>query len=94
MDAAGHPVGEGDAEAQARSALASLKLVVEACGGTMADIVKITVFTTDLAHRAAIGKARAEFFPAGEMPASTFLVISSLADPRYLVEIEAVAMIG
>ncbi len=93
MDAAGTPIAEGDAGAQARAALSSLQRVVEACGGTLADIVKITVFTTDLAHRAAIGAARNEFFPAGEMPASTFLVVSSLADPRYLVEIEAVAMI-
>lgn len=93
MDAAGAPVHEGDAGAQARAALASLKSVVEAAGGSMSDIVKITVFTTDLAHRAAIGAARAEFFPAGEMPASTFLVVSSLADPRWLVEIEAVAML-
>lgn len=93
MDAQGNPLGEGDAAAQARGALASLQRVVEACGGTLADVVKITVFTTDLAHRAAIGAARAEFFPAGEMPASTFVVVSSLADPRWLVEIEAVAVI-
>jgi enamine deaminase RidA (YjgF/YER057c/UK114 family) len=93
MDAAGKPLHEGDAGAQATAALQSLKRVVEACGGTMEDIVKITVFTTDLAHRAAIGAARGEFFKPGEMPASTFLAVSSLADPRFLVEIEAVAMI-
>lgn len=93
MDARGAPLHEGDAGAQARAALASLKTVVEAAGGSMADIIKLTVFTTDLAHRAAIGLARAEFFPAGDMPGSTFLVVSSLADPRWLVEIEAVAMI-
>ena len=93
MDAAGKPIHEGDAKAQARAALTGLKTVVEACGGSMQDIVKITVFTTDLAHRPAIAEARSEFFPAGEMPASTFLVVSSLADPHYLVEIEAVAML-
>ncbi|MCZ2109977.1 MAG: RidA family protein [Dehalococcoidia bacterium] len=94
MDASGAPLNEGDAGAQARVALASLKAVVETAGGSMDDIVKITIFTTDLAHRAAISAARSEFFAAGEMPASTFLVVSSLADPRWLVEIEAVAMIG
>jgi len=93
MDAQGNPVGEGDVAAQTTGALESMKRVVEACGGTMDDIVKLTVFTTDLAYRAAIGAARAPFFRAGEMPASTFLVVSSLADPRWLVEIEAVAMI-
>ena len=93
MDAQGNPIGEGDAGAQTTGALESMKRVVEACGGTMADIVKLTVFTTDLSYRPAIGAARAPFFAAGEMPASTFLVVSSLADPRWLVEIEAVAMI-
>ena len=92
MDAAGKPLG-GDAKAQAHAALTSLKTIVEACGGSLQDIVKITIFTTALAHRADIAAARAEFFPAGEMPASTFLVVSSLADPNWLVEIEAVAMI-
>lgn len=93
MDEAGKPVHEGHAGAQAKVALQSLKRVVEACGGTMQDIVKITVFTTDLAHRPAIGAARSEFFREGEMPASTFLVVKSLAAPEWLVEIEAVAMI-
>lgn len=93
MDDKGAPLHEGDAGAQARAALQSMKTVVEAAGGAMADIVKITIFVTDLAHRAALGPIRGEFFPSGEMPASTFLVVSSLADPRFLVEIEAVAMI-
>ncbi len=93
MDPQGNPLHEGDAGAQATGALESMKRVVEACGGTMDDIVKLTAYTTDLANRAAIGAARAPFFKAGEMPASTFLVVSSLADPRWLVEIEAVAMI-
>jgi enamine deaminase RidA (YjgF/YER057c/UK114 family) len=84
---------EGDAGAQARAAFEGLRAVAVAAGGSLADIVKLTIFTTDLAHRAAIGEARNAFFPAGEMPGSTFLVVSSLADPRYLVEIEAVAMI-
>lgn len=93
MDAQGNPTNVGDVAGQARSALQHLKQVVEACGGTMDDVVKITIFTTDLAHRAAIGPVRGEFFKEGQMPASTFLVISSLARPEFLIEIEAVAMI-
>lgn len=86
-------VGEGDVGRQTEQALQNLRTVLAACGGTLDDVVKITVFTTDLAHRPAIGAARAAAFRAGEMPASTFVVVSSLADPRFLVEIEAVAMI-
>jgi enamine deaminase RidA (YjgF/YER057c/UK114 family) len=93
LDADGSLVGEGDVAAQANQVLANLKAVVTACGGTMDDIVKITVFTTDIAHRPALAEARKKHFRSGHFPASTFLVVSSLADPRFLVEIEAVAMV-
>ena len=55
----------------------------------MADTAKIQVFVTSLDYRAAVGKVRAEFFP-DDPPVSTFLVISSLAEPGFLVEVEAV----
>jgi enamine deaminase RidA (YjgF/YER057c/UK114 family) len=93
LDPDGNLVGEGDVGAQAAQVLANIKSAVTACGGTMDDVVKITVFTTDLAHRPAIAEARQRHFRPGHYPASTFLVVSSLADPRFLVEIEAVAMI-
>ena len=92
-DADGNIVGEGDVARQVEQVLANLKQVVVASGGSMDDIVKLTVFTTDLAYRPAIAEARARHFRPGQYPASTFLVVSSLADPRYLVEIEAVAMV-
>ena len=55
----------------------------------MADTAKIQVFVTSLDYRSAVGKVRAEFFPDAP-PVSTFLVISSLADPDFLVEVEAI----
>jgi 2-iminobutanoate/2-iminopropanoate deaminase len=72
---------------------ANIKSVVEACGGTMADIVKINVYVTDISYRPAIAAARGKHFADGQFPASTFVVISALAQPQFLVEIEAVAMI-
>ena len=94
QDAAGNVVGEGDIAAQVEQVFMNLRTVVNAAGGSMEDIVKITVFTTDLKNRPAIAAARTKYFRAGQMPASTFLVVSSLADARFLVEIEAVAMVG
>ena len=93
LDGQGRLVGEGDAGAQAEQVYQNLRMVVEACGGSMADIVKLTIYTTDLAYRPAIAAARQRHFPDGQFPASTFVVISSLAQPQFLVEIEAVAMI-
>ena len=93
QDAAGKLVGEGDIAAQVAQVFHNLRTVVSACGGTMDDIVKINVYTTDLGYRPAIAEARMKHFRPGQMPASTFVVVSSLADPRMLVEIEAVAVI-
>ena len=93
LDGAGKLVGEGDGAAQAEQAFRNLRTVVEACGGTTDDIVKITIFVTDAAYRPALAAARQRFFPSGQYPASTYLVVSALAVPALLVEVEAVAMI-
>ena len=82
---------EGDAEAQARQVLANLSRVVAAAGASLDDVVKTTVYLIDLADRAAVGRVRAEVF-GDPPPASTLLVVQSLADPAFLVEIEAVAV--
>jgi enamine deaminase RidA (YjgF/YER057c/UK114 family) len=94
IDGGGKLVGEGDAAAQTEQVFANLKTVVEAAGGTMADIVKLTIYVTDAAYRPAVAAARQKHFAAGQYPASTYLVISGLALPQLLVEIEAIAVVG
>jgi enamine deaminase RidA (YjgF/YER057c/UK114 family) len=93
LDAEGKLVGENDAAAQTEQVFENLQAVVEGCGGTMGDIVKITIFVTDPSYRPAVAAARLKWFKEGEWPASTYLVVSALAVPTMLVEIEAVAMI-
>ena len=93
LDATGRLVGEGDAAAQAEQAFQNLRTVVEACGGRMDDIVKITIFVTDASFRPAVAAARQRHFAKGAYPASTYLVVSGLAVPQLLVEVEAVAML-
>jgi reactive intermediate/imine deaminase len=90
----GNLVGEGDIEAQVAQVWQNLKSVLAYAGGSVDDIVKITVFTTDLGYRPAIAAAREKVFPNGRYPASTFLVVQSLARPELLVEIEAIAVLG
>jgi len=84
---------EADAYAQSVSCLEKIQALVEAAGGTMSDVVKISVFLTDIKHRAAFSKARAEFFP-GRKPCSTMVGISALARSGLVVEVEAIAHIG
>ena len=93
VDPEGNAVGEGDIEAQVAQVWQNLKSILGFAGGTVEDIVKITVFTTDIAYRPAIAAARDLAFPNGRYPASTFLVVKGLARPELLVEIEAIAVL-
>jgi enamine deaminase RidA (YjgF/YER057c/UK114 family) len=88
-DAHGNIVFKGDPEGQTRQVLENMKKVVEGAGGRMEDIAKTTVFITDIRYRDAVGRVRQAFFK-GDPPANTLLVVSGLADPEFLVEIEAI----
>ena len=89
VDKDGNIVSPGNAEAQTRQVMENLKRVIEEAGGKMENVAKTTVYATNLEDRRPIGEVRKEYFP-GEPPVNTFLVISSLAQPDFLVEIEAV----
>ena len=90
----GETVGIGDARAQTVQIFENLKAVLEAANSGLELIGKITIFTTNLDYRSAIAEGRNQFFESiGHYPASTFVVISSLVSPDWLVEIEAVAMV-
>ncbi len=85
--------GAADEYGQAKAIFAKIRHLVEAAGGTMADITKVTIFVTDISRREEVWRARREFF-AGNFPASTLVQVAALADPSLKVEIEAVAHIG
>ena len=88
----GQLVGRGDIRAQTRKTLQNLQAVLAEAGATMDDVVKVTVFVTNLSeHFAAIHEIRAEFF-ASAYPASTLVEVSQLVDPEMLIEIEAIAV--
>ena len=89
----GQLVGRGDIHAQTRKVLENVQSVLAEAGGTMSDVVKVTVFVTNLAeHFSAIHEVRAEFF-SSDYPASTLVEVSRLVDPDMLIEIEAVAVV-
>jgi len=80
----------GTAEGQIAQAFANLRAVLRAHGMDYADVVKSTAFLTDRAHISAYRAARDAIF-AEHAPAATLLVVAGLADPRWVVEIEAEA---
>ena len=88
LDARSNLVGE-DAAAQTEQIMRNMALVLEAAGATFADVLKVTVYLTDIRDRAAINPVRQRHF--GETrPASTLIEVSALAIPGMKVEIEAV----
>jgi 2-iminobutanoate/2-iminopropanoate deaminase len=84
---------EGDEYAQAKVIFTKIRNLLAAAGGSMADVVKVTIFVTDITQREKVWQARREFF-TGNVPASTLVQVAALANPSLKVEIEAVAHIA
>jgi 2-iminobutanoate/2-iminopropanoate deaminase len=82
----------GDFKGQARGAYEAIKALVESQGGTMANVIKITTYVTDMRYRLDLAPLREEFF-GKKGPASTLIEISALAHPDWMIEIEAIAVI-
>jgi 2-iminobutanoate/2-iminopropanoate deaminase len=89
-DAGGHLVGRGDMAEQTRQCIRNLRTVLEAAGGTLDDIVSLTVYTTDLREFRNIVAAREEFFRL-KLPTSTIVEVNHLAEPGLLIEFQAIA---
>jgi 2-iminobutanoate/2-iminopropanoate deaminase len=86
-------VGPGDdVAAQTRATLDRVKAIVEAGGATMANVVKCTVFLTDIADYAAMNEAYRPYFPDPKPARSTFQIVS-LAGATSKVEIECIAVV-
>ncbi len=87
------PLAGMDEYEQAKVCLIKIRRLIEAAGGSMADIVKVTIFVTDIRNREEVWRARREFF-SGNFPVSTLVEVSALAAPEMTVEIEAVGVLG
>lgn len=82
----------GDFPAQARATYRALKAQVEAAGGTLANVVKLNTYLVDIRHRNDLAVIREEFF-GKRGPASTLVGVTALAQPGWLIEVEAIAVI-
>jgi 2-iminobutanoate/2-iminopropanoate deaminase len=88
----GEIVGKGDIKAQARQALENIKAIVEAAGGTLRDVTRTTVYLTDLGNYNGMNEVYRTYFPV-EPPARATVRVD-LANPEFLIEIEATAVLG
>ena len=85
-------VGKDEYE-QSKQIFSRIERIIKAAGGTMDNLVKMTVFVVNIKNNTDVWRARREFF-TGDFPASTLVEVRSLAKPEVLVEIEAVAWLG
>lgn len=92
LDTQGNVVGKGDIKAQTRQVLENLKAILTSVGATLDNIVKVTVFLTDLQNFEAVTQVRMEYFK-GTPPASTLVGVTALVSPDFLIEIEAIAVV-
>jgi 2-iminobutanoate/2-iminopropanoate deaminase len=92
LSADGKLVGEGDFEAQCRQALANLRTVLSQVNATFDNVVKVTVYFTDITNLPTYRNVKAEFV-TGPQPASTALEVKGLAFPGLMFEIEAIAVL-
>lgn len=93
-DEAGKVVGSGDIQLQLDQTWRNIRGVLSSMGLAMSDVIKLVTYTTDPRFKNEITAAKMVQFSDSPPPASTFLVVSGLADPELLVEIEVIAVMS
>ena len=87
-------IGAGDARRQAEQCWKNIEFILRAAGGQLADIVKVTIFLKDTRYAAAERDVREGLFQEGRYPIATQVQVVNLAHPDFLMEIDAIAVLG
>ena len=85
--------GVGDIAAQTRQVCENLKAAVEEAGGTLDDICRVDVYVRNMEHFEVIHQVRRAYFKS-PAPASTMVEVTKMTSPDYLIEINAIAVLG
>ena len=92
MDAEGQLVGRGDFRAQVEQVFANLGAALDAAGADFGDVVKLGFYVLDVANLPIAREVRDRYVNVGQPPASTAVQVSSLVQPDWLVEVDAIAV--
>jgi enamine deaminase RidA (YjgF/YER057c/UK114 family) len=95
VDAQGALVGEGDLRAQTEQVFANLQTALAAAQASFVDVVKLTTFVVNLTPEAlaTVREVRKRYLDAERLPTSTLVGVTVLANPAWLIEIEAIAVL-
>ena len=91
-DRKGHIV-KNDIQAQFRQAIENTRIALEAVGAKPEHVVRVTLYLLDMRQKSALDKLRDDFF-GPDWPAAVAIGVTALASPDYLVEMDAIAVIG
>lgn len=92
LDEKGEIVGKGDFEKQAHKVFENIQSILKEVGASFGNVTKITIYVTDIKYLQPLSAIRVQYF--GVMPpASTFVVVESLAHEEFFIEIEAIAVV-
>jgi aminoacrylate peracid reductase len=89
LDSSGKLVGKGDAKAQTRHILETIKAVLEAAGGSLKDVTFNHIFLSDMSFYGAMNEVYREYFPSD--PPARYCIRADLVKPDFLVEIASIA---
>jgi enamine deaminase RidA (YjgF/YER057c/UK114 family) len=89
----GEMVGKGDLEAQTRQVYSNILAILRSQGASFKDVVKLNTYSTQPEKVGTARRVRDEFITRENPPASTFIGVTALADPAFLIEVEAVAVL-
>jgi 2-iminobutanoate/2-iminopropanoate deaminase len=84
----------GNFDAQAREVFRQIDLTLKRSGGSLKDLVTMTVFINDPRHGDRLTEMRRELFPDGHYPGSALITVSGFAVPAIMIEVQGVAVIG
>jgi enamine deaminase RidA (YjgF/YER057c/UK114 family) len=84
----------GDFDAQTRQSFANLEITLQQAGGSLADMVTMTVFIIDSRFGDSFTEIRKEIYPDGNYPGSALITCAGFAKPEMMVEIQGIAVIG
>jgi 2-iminobutanoate/2-iminopropanoate deaminase len=91
-DVSGQLVDKADAAAQSRQCIENIRLMIEAAGGTLEDLVKLSVFVSHPRHYEAMNAVRKEMLAGIAFTSTT--TVAQLIDPHGIVEMDGIAVIG